>query len=163
MFLGCETELFSVSVCNSWLHAHVVCSCVAVLYFGFSFVYGMDHFSEKILSKHLSWFLVGGSSWRPFSKAVIFFSFKLYLFFILMCKCFACIYACVPCACLVPLEIRRGCQIPWYWSSGKSWATMWVLESEPGSSTRADHTLNRWAISPTLKLSFSKWLAFTLK
>lgn len=67
LFLGCETGLFSVSVCNSWLHAHVVCSCVAVLYFGFSFVYEMDHFSEKILSKHLSWFLV----WEKFMETFL--------------------------------------------------------------------------------------------
>lgn len=66
LFLGCETGLSSVSVCDSWLHAHVVCSCVAVLYFGFSFVYGMDHFSEKILSKHLSWFLVWGKFMETF-------------------------------------------------------------------------------------------------
>lgn len=27
--------------------------------------------------------------------------------------CFACIYGCVPCACLVPKEVRRGDPIPW--------------------------------------------------
>ena len=31
-------------------------------------------------------------------------------------KCFACMYAYTPCACLVPVETRRGHQIPWNWS-----------------------------------------------
>lgn len=38
--------------------------------------------------------------------------FKIY--FYLMCECFACIYVCVPYACLVPVESKRD----WTWSYG---------------------------------------------
>lgn len=52
---------------------------------------------------------------------------------------------CTPCACRVLLEVRTGSQIPWNWSYRQLWATMWVLELEPGCSTSV---LNSWAISP---------------
>ena len=43
---------------------------------------------------------------------------------ILYMDCFACIYVCVPCVCLMPLEVRRGRKTPqnysfsnWSWES----------------------------------------------
>ena len=68
---------------------------------------------------------------------------KLYMY-----SCFAWTYVCVPHECLVPTEVRRGLQIPWNWSYGWVWATVWVLKTESGSSARATSALNHWAISP---------------
>lgn len=44
------------------------------------------------------------------------------------------LHICVPCkyVCLVSLEARRKCQIPWK-SYRPFWVTLWVLEIEPGS------------------------------
>ena len=36
-----------------------------------------------------------------------------------------CVYVCV-CVYLVPLEARRGCQIPWNWSFSQLWVTHYV-------------------------------------
>lgn len=36
-------------------------------------------------------------------------SFFVKVYFYLMCMCFACIYICVVCACLVALEARKEC------------------------------------------------------
>jgi hypothetical protein len=33
-----------------------------------------------------------------------------------MCMYFVCMYMCAPCACLMPMEVRRGLQIHWNWS-----------------------------------------------
>lgn len=33
-----------------------------------------------------------------------------------MCEWFACMYVCAPRVCLMFLEDRRRCQMPWYWS-----------------------------------------------
>jgi hypothetical protein len=41
---------------------------------------------------------------------------------------------CIPCACLVPTEVRRGCWVTWSWSFRLLWAAMWVLGTEPWSS-----------------------------
>ena len=32
------------------------------------------------------------------------------------CECSACMYICAQCACLVPMEIKGRCHIPWNWS-----------------------------------------------
>lgn len=34
---------------------------------------------------------------------------------------------CAPCACLVPMEVRKRHWIPWNWSCRWLWGTMWVL------------------------------------
>jgi hypothetical protein len=34
-------------------------------------------------------------------------------------------YMCVPCACLVPVETRKGCQVPWSWN----YRWFWMLGS----------------------------------
>lgn len=49
--------------------------------------------------------------------------------------------------CLVPTEITGGLWIPWTWSYGWLWTTMWVLRIEARSSARAAHA-NSWVISP---------------
>lgn len=56
--------------------------------------------------------------------------FKLDLL-ILFYVCFACMYVWLH-VCLVPLEVRRGYQIPWNWNYGWLWTTMWVLALKPG-------------------------------
>lgn len=53
-----------------------------------------------------------------------------------MCWCFVCMYIYVPCACQLPSEDRRGCQIPWNWNYSQLWTNMWVLEKEPRFSGR---------------------------
>lgn len=54
-----------------------------------------------------------------------------------MCiECFAYTYIYVSCFCLVATEIRRQCQIPWNWSYGQLWTTIWVLRIEPNSSVK---------------------------
>lgn len=37
---------------------------------------------------------------------------------------------------LVTLEVRIRCWIPWNWSCWWLWATVWILETEPGSSVK---------------------------
>jgi hypothetical protein len=39
-------------------------------------------------------------------------------------------------------------QLPWNWSYRQSWATIWVLETEPWSSLGAANVCNCWTISP---------------
>jgi hypothetical protein len=41
---------------------------------------------------------------------------KFYLFLLYVCGYFACMYVCVPCMCLVPMQARRGHQSPLNWS-----------------------------------------------
>lgn len=50
--------------------------------------------------------------------------------FIFMYESFACMYICVSCACLVPMEVRIGCHIPWNWNCG--WLCgCWELKLRP--------------------------------
>jgi hypothetical protein len=72
--------------------------------------------------------------------------FKL-LFLFYLSTCFACMNACTLCAYLGPMEARRGHQMPWNWSYKWLWASMWVMQTKPGSSPRVASELN-WAISP---------------
>lgn len=68
----------------------------------------------------------------------------------------ACVmYVCIPCACLVSVEVRRRNQ-------GHRWlgTTMWVLGVKPRSSLRAASALNREAISSVLLNSFFSELNF---
>lgn len=73
-----------------------------------------------------------------------------------MCEGFACIKVCAPCACLIPLEVRKGYQMPWNRSHKWLWATMWILIIGPGSFVKTRSTLNYWAISlaPIFSLLF---------
>ena len=53
-----------------------------------------------------------------------------------MYGCFSWVYVCALCACLMPLEVRRGCQILWNWSNRQMWAPVWELGTDPASSAR---------------------------
>lgn len=50
--------------------------------------------------------------------------------------------------CLVPMEAREECQIPWNWNSRWLRGTTWVMGTEPKSSARAAGALHCWAFSP---------------
>jgi hypothetical protein len=49
---------------------------------------------------------------RKLLKVASYLILKFYLFFVY--GCFACMFACIPCA--VPVEARKGSQIPWNWN-----------------------------------------------
>ena len=70
----------------------------------------------------------------------------------------ACMYLCIPHACVVPLKVRRGPRVPWDWSYKWFCAVIWVLEIELWSSRRAT-SLICWAISPAPSW---RWLSFAL-
>lgn len=62
---------------------------------------------------------------------------------------FACMHIWAPCPCLVPKDTARKHQFPWNHSYyGCLWAAMWMLGTQPQSSTRAISALNHWAVSP---------------
>lgn len=53
---------------------------------------------------------------------------------------FACMYVCVPYMCLVPMEVRKGCQIPiWDYNYECLWTCMWVLRTRHWSSLLLRH------------------------
>lgn len=58
-----------------------------------------------------------------------------------------CPHVCIQHLCLVPKEVRRGCGSPQLELELMMLATMWVLETEHGSSVRAASVFNSWAIS----------------
>lgn len=64
-------------------------------------------------------------------------------------------YLCALCECLVPLEVRIQCQIPWTWSS------RWIVShhvdarTETRSSGSIASTLKLWAIA--LALDLNSW------
>lgn len=55
----------------------------------------------------------------------------LFLFLSWVCRCFACIYICVPLACLGPVKDKRECWSPWNWSYKPLWAITWVVRIKP--------------------------------
>jgi hypothetical protein len=57
-------------------------------------------------------------------------------------ECFAFMYLCVPHACLVPWTPGEGIR-----ALGTGVTTMWVLETKPGSSTKATSALTHRAVS----------------
>lgn len=65
------------------------------------------------------------------TKKKILIEFLIFIIFLrkdlTMCVCFACVYVCVPHACLVLSEARGGHQIHWTWSYRWLLATIWVL------------------------------------
>lgn len=52
-------------------------------------------------------------------------NFKTFISFFVH-GCFDFMHVCVPHVCLVPIEARRGYQIPGKWSKRWLWATVWV-------------------------------------
>lgn len=52
----------------------------------------------------------------------------------LLYECLTCMYICLPCVCLVPVQVRKGHQIPLNWSHWQLTAGNWVLGTESGSS-----------------------------
>jgi hypothetical protein len=81
-----------------------------------------------------------------------------------MYECFACMYVCAPCVCLVPTEVRRRCQILWNWSYKRLWATVWVLGIELGFFVRVASALNCWTTSPAQETQImSEWVSVACK
>lgn len=77
---------------------------------------------------------------------------KRFTFYLLVC--FTCVRPCPHeylCTMYVqePMEYRRGCQVPWIWSSRWLYIFMGVLEAEFLYSARAVSSLSCWAISAT--------------
>jgi len=56
------------------------------------------------------------------------------------------------------LKARRSGWIPCNWMNSWLWASMRILETEPGSSTRATRTLSHWAMSPFFPVLHASWL-----
>lgn len=54
----------------------------------------------------------------------------------------ACMYLYTPCACLVPVEARRRCQIPSDWGYKQFGAAILVLRIKPRFSVRAAKALD---------------------
>ena len=67
-------------------------------------------------------------------------TFKLMKIHLYMYERFAWKYVYVPCACLVPMEVKRGkgIETPENESYGSLWATKWVLELEPVPSYKTN-------------------------
>lgn len=65
-----------------------------------------------------------------------FYVYSFMLFWLNLCLCIV--------WCMVPVEAKSENQIPWKWSYGQLWATMWVLAIGPGSSGRWASPLNHW-------------------
>ena len=57
------------------------------------------------------------STWyRRAGRLIFFLNWNLFSFY--MDECFVGVYVCVPQVYLVPMEVRRGWQIPWDWNEG---------------------------------------------
>ena len=87
-------------------------------------------------------------------SSVISFSWKFLFSFLFLTFYFIYVWVvfffptCVPHICLVSLEVKRGCQVPWNWTYRQLCAAIWVLGMEARSSGRAASALNCWVISP---------------
>lgn len=68
--------------------------------------------------------------------------------------CFACIYVCSSCACLVIIFVRSGGQIPQNWSCGWLLATMWSLRTEQTQSLCESMGYTLLSLSPSLPTSY---------
>ena len=64
---------------------------------------------------------------------------------------FAYMYVCVLLSCMVPINTRRGHQIPWNWNYGWLGATIWVLGIEATLAGRAASVIYDQTISSGLK------------
>lgn len=65
-----------------------------------------------------------------------------------------CIYVCSRYLYLLPMVFRKGCQISWNWIYRQLWDSMWVLEIEFGSSSRAQRYFTAVSIH-SFHLTFS--------
>ena len=75
--------------------------------------------------------------------------------------CFACIFACVPCVCLLFVEASRACWIPWNTPYRWWWAAVWVLGIQHRSSGKA--VLLATEPIPTSPSHFLKQVFLTLE
>lgn len=85
---------------------------------------------------------IGNALTNPATALVDSFSLVALLLFILMYGCSACMYICIPGACLVPYEIRRWLRIPPDWSYRQLSTTMRCWETEPSSSRKGTISLS---------------------
>ena len=60
-------------------------------------------------------FLFSGSQ-RPFNLLIIYILYLFSFYFLCVWVFFICMYVCAPHACLVLVEVRRGCWLHWKWS-----------------------------------------------
>lgn len=70
-----------------------------------------------------------------------------YVYFLFMFMYSACMYFCIPHACLVANEASRGCRSSWH-GTHRAKFSMAVLRTVPGAFARAANGLRLWAISP---------------
>lgn len=80
------------------------------------------------------------------------------MLFLIFIWCLGCIgvlptYVSLPGLCLVPVDARRGHQIPWNWGYKPLWAP-WGLSSKSGSSGRANALIHRVTSHPPKKMIF---------
>lgn len=88
--------------------------------------------------------------WTKILLSLFLFGFTYFVFCVrVWVFCSACMYTT-----FVPKEVRRGCGSPQLELELMALATMWVLETEHGSSVRAASVFNSWAISPGHFLCF---------
>lgn len=83
-------------------------------------------------------------------KPVVWFS----LFYVY--GCFTCMYVGIPCACLVPMGVRKRALDPWDWNYKRLWATVpcWCWGPNPGpmshlTSTRLKYLNDVWHVVNT--------------
>lgn len=67
----------------------------------------------------------------------VFFSLRFFKILFLFCVYFLYMYVYAKCVCLIPLKARLRRHILRNWSFKWLWASMWVLETEPGPFTWA--------------------------
>lgn len=90
-----------------------------------------------------------------FSTVKLLVFIQIFFFTYFYFGCFAWMFVCVPCACLVSMKAGTGCWIPWIF-----------LGIQPWSSERRVSALNFWAISlgpnfSTSCLLCTQWIQFT--
>lgn len=97
--------------------------CVCVFVYKNTHTFSMElllHFCQKPTA-HVHFTTYGDIPYhqtkRFFLKRISFqFTNSVSVLPILCLQLFSCIYVCVTHACLVPLQIRRGSQVPWHWN-----------------------------------------------
>lgn len=94
----------------------------------------------------------------------------MFLFLLCMCCYFACMYACVPCVYLMPVEVRRRQWIPLDWTHRELWVSLLVLGIKNPSSLEEQPVL--WTAEPSLLLPYylslilyfiQNWVLFKFK
>ena len=102
-----------------------------------------------------------GNSHQELRTVIVSRILNLMYSFYFMCVLSACMYACAPYAQLVPMEVRRGHQIPWSWSLQGVVSHHIIPGTEPGTpeGTRVPFTFG-----PSLQLtSRSFWRSWIRK